>query len=364
MGFRKGTYKVLVNGQDVTARFSPLLLDLTVDRSAGQAADSCEIRIANPYGTRIQVPSERALIQVYLNGQWAFEGFVTEVECSIGKGEGRTISIVGSSVDQGSKAKEPSMRHLDKGSLSTAAQQFGQKAGISVQVSGSIASIEREYWLQQNESFVSWGQRVAREVGATFKVIGSRAFLTARNEGLSISGRPLTTIEAAFGVNLLSASVRPIVTRPRFNKVKISYFDVAKGERVEEEVDTGIEGVDSTLRHLLTAASKDQAQQRAKSHSQESERDKGQGDVTIVGDARAEPEALCVLTGLMPGADGAYRIDTVSHKLSKKSGFTTSLTLRQPQASGSGANAKLPVGAKVPVPTPRPDPPTSPTGPQ
>jgi hypothetical protein len=364
MGFRKGTYKVLVNGQDVTSRFSPLLLDLSVDRSAGQSADSCEITIANPYGNRVQVPSERASIQIFLNGQWVFEGFVTEVECSIGKGEGRTLSIVGSSVDQGSKAKEPSLKHLDKGTLATAAQTFGQKAGLSVQVAGSIASIERDYWLQQNESFVSWGQRIAREVGGTFKVIGSRAFLTARNEGLSISGRPLTTVDATFGVNLLSASIRPIVTRPRFNKVKISYFDLAKGERVEEEVDTGIEGVDSTLRHLLTAATKDQAQRRAKAHGQEAERDKGQGDVTIVGDARAEPEALCVLSGVMPGADGAYRIHTVSHKLSKKAGFTTTLSLRQPQASGSGANAKLPVGAKAPVPTPRPDPPTTPSGPQ
>lgn len=295
----------------------------------------------------MQVPSERAPIDIFLNGQWVFTGFVTEVECEIGKGSGRTIRVTGSSVDQGNKAKEPVLRHLDKSSLSSAAQKFGQKAGLQVQVAGSIASIERDYWIQQNESFVSWGQRIAREVGGTFKVIGSRAFMTARNEGLSISGRPLTTIDAAFGVNLLSASIRPIVTYPRFNKVKISYFDVAKGERIEEEIDTGVAGVDTTLRHLMNAATKEQAQQRAKSHGAESEREKGQGDVTIVGDARAEPEALCNVSGVMPGADGAYRIDTVSHKLAKGSGFTTSLTLRQPQSSGSGKSAKTPVGSQL-----------------
>jgi len=352
MGFRKGTYKVLVNGQDVTSRFSPLLLDLTVDRSAGRAADSCTILIANPYGTRVSVPGERASISIFLNGQWVFEGFVTEVQCDIGKGEGRTIEITGSSIDQGSKAKEPGLRSLDKMSLSSAAQQLGKKAGLSVQVSGSISSVERDYWLQQNESFVSWGQRIAREVGGTFKVIGSRAFLTARNEGLSSSGRPLTTIDATFGVNLLSASIRPIVTRPRFNKVKISYFDVAKGERIEEEIDTGVEGVDTTLRHLLNSATKDQAKQRATALGKESDREKGQGDVTIVGDARAEPEALCNVSGVMPGADGAYRIDALQHKLSKK-GFTTSLTLRQPQASSTGATP-MNLPAIGPVPTPRP----------
>jgi phage protein D len=334
----KRTYKVLVAGQDVTSRFNPLLLDLSVNRSAGKAADTANITLANPNGT-VFMPADRAEIEIQLAGQWAFEGFVNEVSCSIDKGSGRRISITASSVDQAGEATAPKLQHEDEATLSSVAQKFGSEAGLSVQVAGSIASVQRDYWLQQNESFIAWGQRIAEEVGGTFKVIGNRAFLVGRNEGISASGKTLTPITAEWGVNLISANVRPIVSRPRFKDVKVSYFDRLKGERVEEESATGISGVESTLRLLLSSATKDQAKQTAEAKGKEADREKGSGDVTIIGDATAEPEAICSVEGVAPGADGSYRIDSVSHRLSKSSGFTTSLTLRQPQ-DGAGTDSR------------------------
>lgn len=340
MGFTKQEFRVVVAGKDVTSRFAPRLLDLTVERSAGKAADCATVKIANPKG-EVFMPSERAAMTIDLGGEWAFEGFVSEVQCDLSKGSGRTMSITASSVDQGSKAKEPMLRHMDDATLSEVATEFGQKAGLDVQVSGSIATLHRDYWIQQNESFQSWGQRVANEVGGTFKIIGSRAFMTARNEGLSASGRTLTEISAVAGDNgnLISASIRPIVSRPKFRNVEISYFDTNKGERVTEEIDTGIGDVEAKLRSVINTAGKDHAQQKANALGKESDREKGQGDIVIVGDARAEPEAICTVAGVMPGADGAYRIDTVLHRMSKSGGFQTSLTLRQPQ-SGAGKDPR------------------------
>lgn len=338
MNFIKRDYKVIIGGVDVTSRFYPRLLDLSIERAAGQATDSADIKLADPDGTTF-MPSDRAPIDIYLAGHWAFTGFVTEVSCTLDKKGGREMNISAESADHGAKPKEPSLRHKDKATLATVAQEFGAKAGLSVQVLGSIASVEREYWLQQNESFLSWGQRMAREVGGTFKVIGNRAFLAARNEGLSASGQPLTPIAATVGVNLLECNVTPIVSRPKYKNVKLSYFDIAKGEKVEVEMDTGITDVDVILRSTLAVANKDQAEQKAKSLSKESDREKGQGSVTIIGDARAEPEALCILSGMRPGADGAYRIDAVSHRLDKGSGFTTTLQLRQPQ-QGAGTDSR------------------------
>lgn len=350
--FIRNSVKVMVGGNDVTSRFTPRLLDLSVERSAGKASDSANLKLANPNGS-VLMPSDRAPVEIHIAGHWVFSGFVTEVECHVSR-SGRTISIVASSVDQGAKAKEPMLRHKDDASFEDVAKEFGEKAGLNVEVIGSIADTERAYWVQQNESFVSWGQRMAREIGATFKVIGDRAFFAARNEGLSVSGRPLTPIPARWGDNLLSASLRPIVSRPRFKTVKVSYFDIAKGEKVEEEFETGIDDVDAALRQLVTAADKQQAKDRAGALGKESDREKGQGDVEIVGDARAEPEAVCNVTGVAPGADGAYRIDTVSHRVSKGSGFTTSLGLRQPH-DGAGTDSRDPaLPDSAPVPTPNP----------
>ncbi len=338
--FIRGNYKVVVAGQDVTSRFRPLLKDLSVERSSGKASDSLDMTLADPGGS-VFLPRDRDPVVVHLNGQWVFEGFVSDVECSIDKGGGHEIKISASSVDQGGKAKEPSLRHKDNATLKDVASEWGGKAGIQMQVLGSLASVERDYWLLQNESFMSWGQRIAREVGATFKIIGQRGFLSPRNEGIAASGRPLTPIAVTTGEggNFLQGSVSPIVGRPRFSNVALSYFDRAKGERVEVEIDTGITGVDTTLRKLVTEATEGQAKKKAEAFGKESDREKGSGSVTIVGDARAEPEAICNVSGFRPGVDGAYQIDTVSHSVSKGDGFTTELGLKQPKG-GAGSDSR------------------------
>lgn len=336
--FIKGTYSVTVAGQDVTSRFQPLLKSLQVERAAGEASDSCTMVLADQDG-RIALPQERAPVTVTLNGQWAFEGFVSDLSCSLSKSGGREMKISASSIDRGGKAKQPSLRHMDDASLKEVMQNWGAKAGVQMEVLGSLASIERKYWLQQNESFVSWGQRIAREVGGTFKIVGARGFLSPRNEGLSSSGRALTPISATVGDNLIDCDISPITSKPRYSKVQLSYFDRAKGERVQVEVDTGIENVDATLRSLITSADEPQSKSRSEALSKSSDRARGRGDVTIIGDARAEPEAVCNVRGVRPGVDGDYQIDSVSHSITKGGGFTTSLGLKQPKA-GAGADAR------------------------
>jgi len=336
--FIKGTYKVVVAGNDVTSRFSPHLTDLSIQRSAGEAADSADLSLSDQ-GGRLFLPPARAEVLIELNGMWAFEGFVTEVTCSIEKRGGRKMKISCSSVDDGGKSKEPSLRHKDNATFTDVAAEWGSKAGVNVQVLGSVASVHRDYWIQQNESFISWGQRMAREIGATFKVIGKRAFFAARNEGLSASGRALTPVNASVGSNLISASITPVVSRPKYKGVKLSYFDIAKGEKVEVDVDTSITDVDAVLRSQIAVVNEAQAKQKADSLGRESDRDQGQGSVTIIGNAAAEPEALCTVRGVRQGVDGSYRIHSVTHNISKSDGFTTDLELRQPK-DGAGKDTR------------------------
>lgn len=336
--FIKGNYKVSVAGNDVTSRFSPHLLDLSIQRSAGEAADSLDLTLADPYGG-LFLPSTRAEVNVLLNGLWAFDGFVTEVTCDLDKSSGRRMKIACSSVDHGGKTKEPGLRHKDNATFKDVAAEWGKKAGVEVRVLGSIADVHRDYWIQQHESFISWGQRMAREIGATFKVIGKQAFFAARNEGLSASGKALTPVEAFVGQNLISASITPVVSRPKYRDVKLSYFDIAKGEKVEVNVETGITDVDAVLRSQIAVVNEAQAKQKAGSLGREADRDQGQGSVTILGNAAAEPEAICKIGGFRQGVDGSYRIHSVTHKVNKKNGFTTDLELRQPK-EGAGKDTR------------------------
>ena len=45
-----------------------------------------------------------------------------------------------------------------------------------------------------NESFMAWGDRIRRELGATFKIFGSVGVFVSRTGGMSASGKPLTPI--------------------------------------------------------------------------------------------------------------------------------------------------------------------------
>lgn len=334
MGVLYHEYRVIVAGQDVTSRFDPLLTSIKITRASGEAADECSLDISDPDGN-VVLPSERADVLIEVDGQRAFKGFVSDVSYDIDKSAGRRMSISASSIDQGSKVKEPKLKQKDDATLEEVAKEWGKAAGLNVTVGGSITSIKRAYWIQQHESFMGWAQRIASEVGASIKIIGNEAYMIAINEGISASGKPLPTIDAAYGVNLLSASITPIMSRPKFKNVEVSYFDRASAQKKTVNVPSGIEDVDAALRTVITAADEDEAKQMAGAAGKRSDREKGAGSINILGAIYAEPEALVNLTGVRPGIDGQYRIASISHTISKGSGFVTSIELRQPQG-GAG----------------------------
>jgi len=343
MGFLTGAFAVLIDGNDVTSRWQPTLKELSVERTSRRAEDSFDATLADIDGNTV-LPQPGAQVEIQLGHEetgvgWVFSGFVTKATSRGAKGSGREISVTGSSVDRGSKVKAPALRHKDQASFSDVAQEFGSKAGLQVQVLGSLAGLQRAYWLQQHESFLSWGQRMARDLGATFKIIGSQAFFTPRNEGFSVSGQPLPTITGTWGDNLEGWSIEPEIAHPQFQNVITRHYDLKQAKWVEKTL--GVDGVSvpADLRPLLGRGTQDEGDQQAQGISKASRREKGRGTVKIVGDYAAEPEALFVLSGARPGIDGSYRIESVSHQLNKKDGFVTSLTLRHPQ-DGAGTDSR------------------------
>lgn len=341
MSLIKGIYEVHIAGTNITSRIDPFLLSLSTQKSDGQASDTASVTLADPNGI-LFLPNDRADVAIHINGLDVFTGFVDGAPTSnIDKGSGRTLEIAASSIDQGGKAKEPRLKHKDDASIASVAKDFGSAAGITMKVAGSISSITRKYWIQQNESFVSWGQRIAKEIGGTFKIVGDKGFLTAKNEGLSVSGKPLTQIHVTGGEfgNLLSGSIKPMVSRPKFKKIGISYFDVAKGEKVEVDVTTPITDVETKLRSVMSVVDKDQAKEKADALSKQSDSEQGQGSIEIIGDEAAEPGAEVILSGYRDGVDGTYRANSVSHSLDKSGGFVTSIELRQPKG-GAGKDGR------------------------
>lgn len=324
---------ISIDGQDVSSGILPRLLNLSVVDKAGSSSDTCQLEL-DDIGGALLLPRTGAAIEVLLGGasgvSTVFIGTVDEVQ-SQGSGSGMTLTVSAKGFDSQGKAKQPQRKHWDESSLADVLREAGHLAGIGdVQVIGALASLTRKYWAMQNESFLHFGERLAREVGGTFKIAGKRAVLAERNGGTSASGVALPSVLAAWGVNLISWDLSPTLGRPRFKEARVRHYDPKAGKYVYETEEIEDPDAKATLTDRFDAPDADQASTKAKAHKTSAERERGGGTVVIDGTTAPQPEANVTLSGARPGIDGIYRIETVTHQFDNY-GWTTLLEVKQPQ---------------------------------
>jgi len=324
---------ITIDGQDVSSGILPRLLNLSVVDKAGSSSDTCQLEL-DDIGGALLLPRTGAAIEVLLGGtsgvSTVFTGTVDEVQ-SQGSGSGMTLMVSAKGFDSQGKAKQPQRMHWDEKSLGDVLREAGQLAGIGdVQVIGALASLSRKYWAMQNESFLHFGERLAREVGGTFKIAGKRAILAERNGGSSASGAALPAVTASLGANLISWDISPALGRPRFKETRVRHYDAKAGKYVYETEQVEDPDAKAILTDRFDAADADQAKAKAKAHKASAEREKGGGTIVMNGTTTPQPEATVILIGARPGIDGTYRIDTVTHQFDGN-GWTTRLEVKQPQ---------------------------------
>lgn len=354
---RQAVYALTIDGQPVTAAFAPVLISLEIELVDGGETDRLTVVLDDSNG-QIELPRVGAGVSASLG--WSdgesvvsFEGFTDEPKSGGATGEdnidlllssgdrssGRTLTITAHSADLTGRIKQPQQGHLDNTTFAAAAQQWGQKAGLSVSVAGALASVQRAYWGIANESYMAWAARTAKELGATFKVIGSQGVFLPRAGGTSASGAALTGISATWGVNLISFSIAPVLSRPNFGTFATRWWDAVAAQWKSASA-SGTDSSSVTHTHTFKAPDQDQAQSQSQSNADESRRGRGGADtVTIDGEPAAQPTASCAVSGVRPGVDGSYVISRVRHQLSRASGFLTSLAFVQPD-SGAGTDSR------------------------
>lgn len=329
---KRAIFMVQVAGTNITGTISPVLIGIEVTDKVGTHSDQCRL-MCDDTGGRIAMPQKGAPMMVALgweNGgvRPVFEGTVDEVRSSGSRGGGRTLTITGKGLDTTKKAKAGQQRHWDDTTIEKALQDAGSFAGVdNVVVDPELASIERKYIDMRDESFIHFGERLAREVGGNFAVRGTTAYLTAKG------GFYTAFVNASYGDNLHSWDIAPILGRPRYNKARARWYDKKEHKWKEKEVDVDLD-VDARYEHRWAKADEKETEQQAKSDKATSERDAGEGNVTIEGNADAIPDGLCVVQGTRPGIDGSYRIEEVQHNLARGGGWTTRLSLKQPDVGG------------------------------
>jgi phage protein D len=331
---KRAVFMVTVAGTNITTMLMPVLISLTVSDKVGTHSDTARLEIDDTDG-RIVLPQIGAPVIVALGWEGdgvrvVFTGTVDEVRSSGSRGSGRTLSISAKGMDTTSKPKEGQQRHFDDSTVEDILKQAGQTAGVTeIEVDPSLASVRRKYFEMRDESFIHMGERLAREIGGNFRIQAATAIMSKRG------GTYTSAVVAAWGQNLHGWDISPALGRAQYSKVRARWYDAQKAGWQETEEDTSL-SVDARHDHRYAKPDEAEANQQTTSDKATSERDAGEGSVTIEGDTAAIPDGLCIVTGARPGVDGPYRIESVTHSYSRGGGFVTQLSLKQP---GPGASS-------------------------
>lgn len=329
---KRAVYMVTVAGTNITGTLQPILLSLSVSDKVGTHSDTANIDVDDTEG-RIVLPQIGAPVVVALGWEEegvrvVFTGTVDEVKSSGSRGSGRTLSITAKGMDTTKKPKEAQQRHFDDKTVKDILTEAGKSAGVTeVEIDPGLASLTRKYFDMRDESFIHAGERLAREVGGNFRVVGTKAIMSKRG------GSYTAAVVAAWGSNLHSWDISPALGRTQFNKLRARWYDPKRAEWLDKEEQSSL-SVDARHDHRYSKFDENEASQQTGSDKATSERDAGEGSVTIEGNTEAIPDGLCIVRGARPGVDGAYRIDSVTHTYSRGGGFVTQLSLKQPGEGG------------------------------
>ena len=330
----KVSVQVLVSGVDVSSRFNPRLLQLSIIDPSGGVSSQARLELDDRLG-QIKIPegADRIVIELGWPHEGSFnvfDGRAADVESRGQKNGGRILCInaQGQDLIKG-KSKTPMRWSLGDGTqdatLGDALQKAAGLAGLAIRIDPQIAAIKRKFWMANNESFQAVGDRIANEVGGIFKITGQGATLTKSAGGVSTDGQNLTTITAQAGVNLIGWEAHPNEAKAQWKSTGQMFFDVAKG--AWKRVDNAVKPLPNALTAaadftgIHAAADEQEAEQKAQGDSAAIYRKRGYGWVVIDGEPQAQARAPLTISGARPGVDGSYKIDAVEHFLSRQTGY-------------------------------------------
>ena len=346
---RKAYCFIKVGAIDVTNRLDPHLLSVTVILRADMY-DEAHIEIDDRDG-RLPIPPLYANVEIALGWEHegarvVFTGTISDIASSFGRKQGgRRLWVEATSVNPNGGAKEPQQFSLGEGAppgkqegqklpMSQAANEIFGKAGMSVRMSPRGEGTQRDYWYAMNESPMHWGQRIARELGMHFRIVGDQAIFTDMDESFG-------TVTAKWGEGLISWHIYPFAARGQWGESNSQFYNFAQatwqimGKAFGGQAPWSFAEASKVLPHPAPNASV--ADQGNDGQQENSDSKRGSGHLVINGEPLAKPSMTVEVIGARPGVDGTYSINEAHHIYSRQ-GYTTRLEVERPHFSGDGAS--------------------------
>lgn len=328
---------VTVDGQPIAGNFDERLISLTVTQKEGIGADTFNIELndGNPF---LAIPRKGAVVQISIGygSATSLGDFVVDKVSALCLPY--KLKISGKSADlRSGKLKERQERNWDDKTLKDVIEEIAGENNLSASVDDAIGGFKYEWLGQNDESNINFLRRLEERHNGLFHIKNNRLIFAERGSGNSASGAFMGT------VNITPATITPgscnfdMSDRAKHGKVIAYVQDRTKALREEIE-ETADEGSDSIYRLPDPYATKEEAEQAAKSKAKDLKRDGGGGSVDVIGNAAITAGAPLLFSGVRPGIDGVpYIIDTATHTYSKSAGYKTKVSAKLFDGKSGGA---------------------------
>jgi uncharacterized protein len=318
--------------------------DINVTNSMNKYLISIKIR--NEHGThataslvfddsngQLIIPNSDELVTIGLG--WQDTGPVTvfnrgrRIESiSMGsRSHGRTLAInlTGADLTATGVIKSQSDQYADKMNLQDVANKFNP-IGWNTLVKGNLAQLSRDYWSMNNQTFPSWINKIATEVGGAV-ICNDKTFViypVGSDQGL-----PVIECDCGEGGNVIEWNIIPDSDLLKYAGFQTLAYDNAAASLLNDMGDTS----SVTAINKSKAPTSDQATVQSTANEHFGRYESKRGRLTIVGEPSAAISGWINLNGTRAAVDGYYAIKSVEHEYNRSGGFRTTLELRNPVAS-------------------------------
>lgn len=317
-------FKIIADGEDITAQIKDRLLELRVTDEAGLKADALEIRLDDREGL-IDLPASGAALQVsmgYLASGAAFIGAFVSDEIVL-SGPPRVMKIRAQSADMSGAIKEPKTRNWDAVTLKAIVQKIAGEHGLEAAVDDAKGAFTYKHLAQTNESDLHLLTRLAKDHDALAAIKDGNLLFVARGAGKSASGDDLP--KAQITPEMVSRWSVALTSRDKYKAVTAPWQDKGKGKK--EDVLVGEGDPIYRIRHVYPTQA--EAERAASSKLDEFKRGTDSLALTVAGDPALGAETQLELSGFRSGVDGDWSTVSVCHTLNSN-GYSSKIRAEKP----------------------------------
>jgi uncharacterized protein len=334
------SYKVVVNGSNITELVKTRLLSLSVSDSAGFDSDTVELSL-DDRDARLGIPPIGVQMDVWLGyketGLVKMGSYVIDEVTLSGTPESMSIRGKAASMTGEESVKDQKTRQWKDISLSDLVGKIAKEHGLTPKVDGEMSGIHLDDLAQTEESNIHLLTRIAGDYDAVVKVTGNCLIFTKKGNSRAVSGDLVPPVvinrnqcKSGYNVTFAERDSFKSVKAKWHNKAtaKVEYVDSIGRKRKKNptknlEVETSGKQPQKTLRH--TYDTKEQAEAACKAEMDKLGRGSSKLSLQLsIGVPMIAAEGYITLMGFREGVNGEWNVTSVSHNWSN-SGATSSL---------------------------------------